>query len=108
MPKICAFPHCHVSHTPQYEGHRLFQIPTRVSQYYDGVGWAKKLANIAKKYRDEDRERIVGGLTFEERLAKGQVCICYKHFAEEDIEVIRSKLISLISFLLTLNPEICY
>ena len=76
MVRICAFLHCNISSTPKYEGqqHKWFQIPTRISEYYDYVGWAKKLADIVKRYRDQEREdRVGGGLTFKEKLSKGQV-----------------------------------
>ena len=64
---------------------RLWQLPSRKSEYYDYAGWTKEIISIIKIYREKDKAR--GAATLEERAAKGNLHICYKHFAAEDIEI---------------------
>ena len=85
MVRTCAFPNCFTNETKKYEGIRLWQVPSRVSDYYDYAGWTQKLVDIIKIYREKNKMR--GALTIEERAAKRSLFICYKHFAPEDIEI---------------------
>ena len=85
MVRTCAFPNCFTNGTKKYEGIRLWQIPARKSEYYDYEGWAKKLVDLIKVYREKDK--VKGAATLEARAQKGSLHICYKHFAPEDIEI---------------------
>ena len=80
MPgRNCAFPQCTSSETEKHAGVKYFQITTRKSEYYDYNGWRERITNILSRYR-------VIGRVEKERIAKGKVYICDRHYAEEDIE----------------------
>ena len=85
MVRTCAFPNCFTNTTKKYEGIRLWQVPAWKSDYYDYSGWTKKLVDIIKSYREEDK--VKGASKLEDRAAKGNLYICYKHFAPGDIEI---------------------
>ena len=80
MPgRNCAFPQCTSCETEKHAAVKFFQITTRKSEYYDYEGWRDKIINILSRYR-------VMGKAEKERIAKGRMYICSRHYAEEDIE----------------------
>ena len=46
----CAFPGCHVSNTPKYNGKSLFQFPTRKDEF--NTRWRKNLLDCLLKFRE--------------------------------------------------------
>ena len=80
MPgRNCGFPQCTSYETEKHVGVKFLQITTRKSEYYDYEGWRDRITNILSRYR-------VVGKVEKERITKGKVYICDRHYAEEDIE----------------------
>ena len=78
MPgRNCCLPQCTVSDTNKHKDIGLFQISTRKDKYH--TIWRKKLIDFLAIYRPLD------GL-LRERITKGNVYFCEKHFSPEDIE----------------------
>ena len=66
----CVFPQCGVQRIHKYSGIGLFKIPTRKCDFY--TEWRNNLINVDK--------------TLKERIMKGKVYVCERHFLPEDIE----------------------
>ncbi|XP_047137374.1 uncharacterized protein LOC124813866 [Hydra vulgaris] len=78
MPgRNCCLPQCTVSDTNKHKDIGLFQISIRKDEYH--TIWRKKLIDFLAIYRPLD------GL-LKERITKGNVYFCEKHFSPEDIE----------------------
>ena len=73
----CVFPQCGVQRIHKYSGIRLFKIPTRKCDFY--TEWRTNLINVISRYR-------LVGKTLKERIMKGKVYVCERHFLPEDIE----------------------
>ena len=78
-----AFPGCHVARTKKYKGISIFQIPTRKDEFYSE--WRKNILYFLTKYRSFKQTDL------DERISKGDIYICEKHYFEDDFEF-RSKL----------------
>ena len=74
----CAFPGCRVSRTEKYKGIGVFQIPTRKDQFYSE--WRKDILNVLTKYRSFKQAEL------DEKVSKGDIYICERHYAKDDIE----------------------
>ena len=60
------------------EDWKLYTVTTRKDSF--NTEWRNELVNIIKKYRELDK-------TFYERLSKGKIWICGKHFSEDALEI---------------------
>ena len=76
----CAMYGCFASENGLHPGVRYFQITTRNSEYYDYEGWRNNIINVLTKYREMNISEL------KERVMKGNVYICDRHYADEDIE----------------------
>ena len=76
----CAIPGCTASENGLYPGVRYFQVTTRSSQYYDYDGWRENIIHIIRTHREIPINEL------RERVMKGKVHICNRHYADEDIE----------------------
>ena len=74
----CFLPGCPVSRTVNYRDVSLFRIPMRSGEFYQR--WRDNMIAVLKKYREFDK-------TIKERLQKGEIYVCERHFAPEDIEL---------------------
>ena len=61
---------------------KLFRVTAAKSEFY--AKWREKTVNVIKKYRVLDA-------AFYQRLEKGNVYVCERHYAPEDIELSSSK-----------------
>lgn len=78
MPgRNCAFPGCTVSHTEKHKGITVFKIPGRRDEFYST--WRKTMCDVLSRYRQMDT-------LLKQRIEKGLVHICERHFPPEDIE----------------------
>ena len=74
-----AFPQCTSSdYKPKHGQIKHFQIPIRKDEFY--TNWGNALTNVFGKYRPLNSE-------LRSRILKGNVCICERHFAPEDLEL---------------------
>ena len=73
-------PLCTSNKNGLHEGIRYFQVTTRTSKYHDYDGWRNKIINIITK------DRTVKITEFKARVMKGNVYVCDRHYADEDIE----------------------
>ena len=71
----CVFPQCSVSQSKKYEGISLFKIPQKKCD----SSWKKEVTAVVKKYRVIDK-------SLRNRLEKGQVFICERHYESTGIE----------------------
>ena len=74
----CAFPGCHAARTKKYKGLSIFQIPTRKDEFYSE--WRKSILNVLTKYRSFKQTDL------DERVSKGDIYICERHYVEDDFE----------------------
>ena len=74
----CAFPGCHVTRTKKCKGISIFQIPTRKDEFYSE--WRKSILNVLTKYRSFKQTDL------DERVSKGDIYICERHYVEDDFE----------------------
>ena len=71
----CAFPQCTVSQAKKYQGISLFKLPQRECD----TNWKKDIVTVLKKFRVVDK-------SLKDRIEKGKVFICERHFEVSDIE----------------------
>lgn len=78
----CCFNQCQQSdYKPKLkekEDWKLYTVTTRKDSF--NTEWRNNLVAIIKKYRELDKP-------FYERLAKGKIWICAKHFSEDALEI---------------------
>ena len=74
----CAFLGCHVTRTKKYKGISVFQTPTRKDEFYSE--WRKGILNFLTKYRSFKQTDL------DERVSKGDIYICERHYVEDDFE----------------------
>ena len=67
----CAFPGCHVTRTKKYKG-------IRKDEFYSE--WRKSILNVLRKYRSFKQTDL------DERVSKGDIYICERHYVEDDFE----------------------
>ena len=75
----CAFPECNVQRIKKYQGITIFTVTTRKSDFY--CRWRKALVDVLCRYR-------VIEPSFKCKILDGEelIYICGRHFADEDIE----------------------
>ena len=78
-----AFLGCHVARTKKYKGISILQIPTRKDEFYSE--WRKNILYVLTKYKSFKQ------MDLDERVSKGDIYVCERHYVEDDFEF-RSKL----------------
>lgn len=74
----CVFPGCGVQRIPKYDGIGLFRVTSRKGDFYEE--WRNKLIRLILQYRVMKEQEL------REKVMKGNVYICEKHFSPQDIE----------------------
>ena len=73
-----AFPQCTVSRYKLHDGVTIFKVPNRKGDYYQNS--RKNILSVLQRYTETDK-------LLREKYQNGDIYICEKHFAQEDIEL---------------------
>ena len=75
MPRSCIIPGCP---TKQTGGYSMFKLPNSPGVFYQE--WKQRIIEVLKRYKDME------GAIWEQKIRKGMIFTCERHYTPEDFE----------------------